>query len=88
VKGLVSETGANMKEAGPSTPAKVIGFSGMPNAGDELIVMENERSAQQLSTERLEAKRLGKLTQPRRATLENIFETIKQGQKPVLNLIL
>ncbi len=88
VKALVSETGANMKEAGPSTPAKVIGFSGMPNAGDEMIVMESERSVQQLSTERLEAKRLGKLTAPRRATLENIFETIKQGQKPVLNLIL
>ncbi len=88
VKGLVSETGANMKEAGPATPAKVIGFSGMPNAGDELIVMENERSAQQLSDERLDAKRLGKLTAPRRVTLENIFETIKQGQKPVLTLIL
>ena len=88
VKALVSETGANMKEAGPATPAKVIGFSGMPNAGDELIVMESERSAQQLSIERIEAKRLGKLTAPRRATLENIFETIKQGQKPVLTLIL
>ncbi|MEO6741354.1 MAG: translation initiation factor IF-2 [Chthoniobacteraceae bacterium] len=88
VKALVSETGANMKEAGPATPAKVIGFSGMPNAGDEMIVMENERSAQQLSTDRLEAKRLGKLTAPRRATLENIFETIKQGQKPALTLIL
>jgi len=88
VKGLVSETGANMKEAGPATPAKVIGFSGMPNAGDELIVMESERDTQQLSQERLDAKRLGKLTAPRRATLENIFETIKQGQKPVLTLIL
>ena len=88
VKGLVSETGENMKEAGPATPAKVIGFSGMPNAGDEMIVMENERSAQQLSDDRLEAKRLGKLTAPRRVTLENIFETIKQGQKPALNLIL
>jgi translation initiation factor IF-2 len=88
VKALVGETGDNMKEAGPATPAKVIGFSGMPNAGDELIVMENERSAQQLSDERLENKRLGKLTAPRRVTLENIFETIKQGQKPVLNLIL
>jgi translation initiation factor IF-2 len=88
VKGLVSETGANMKEAGPATPAKVIGFSGMPNAGDELIVMDSERDTQRLSQERLDSKRLGKLTAPRRATLENIFETIKQGQKPVLTLIL
>ncbi len=88
VKGLISETGANLKEAGPATPAKIIGFSGMPNAGDELIVMESERDTQRLSQERLDSKRLGKLTAPRRATLENIFETIKQGQKPALNLIL
>jgi translation initiation factor IF-2 len=60
----------------------------MPNAGDELIAMDSERDAQQLSQERLDSKRLGKLTAPRRATLENIFETIKQGQKPALNLIL
>ncbi len=88
VKGLVSETGVNMKEAGPATPAKIIGFSGMPNAGDELIVMESERDTQQLSQERLDSKRLGKLNKPNRPTLENIFETIKQGQKPVLTLIL
>jgi translation initiation factor IF-2 len=88
VKALVDEFGKNMKSAGPATPAKVIGFSGMPNAGDELIVMENERSAQRLSDERLEAKRLGKLSQPRRATLESLFDTIADGQHPVLNLVV
>jgi translation initiation factor IF-2 len=88
VKALVDEHGKNMKEAGPAMPAKVIGFSGMPNAGDELIVMESERAAQHLSHERQEEKRLGKLTQPRRATLENLFATIAQGQKPVLNIVL
>jgi translation initiation factor IF-2 len=84
----VDEFGKNMKEAGPAQPAKVIGFSGMPNAGDELIVMKNEREAEQLSLERLEAKRLGKLTQPKRATLENLFSTIADGHKPVLNVVL
>ncbi len=88
VKALVDEFGKNMKEAAPAMPAKVIGFSGMPNAGDELIVMENERVAQQLSQDRLEQKRLGKLTQPKRATLENLFATIADGQKPVLNLVV
>ena len=88
VKGLVDEFGKNMKEAGPATPAKVIGFSGMPNAGDELLVMENEKTAQQLSNDRLEEKRLGKLTQPKRATLENLFATIADGKKPTLNLVV
>ena len=88
VKGLVDDRGKNMKEAGPAMPARVIGFSGMPNAGDELIVMEDERSAQRLSVERLEAKRLGKLTQPKRATLESLFDTIAEGKKPTLTLII
>jgi len=88
VKALVDEFGKNMKEAGPATPAKVIGFSGMPNAGDELIVMKNEREAQQLGAERQEKKRLGKLTQPKRATLENLFDTIAEGHKPVLNVVV
>ena len=88
VKALVNETGGPLKEAGPATPARVIGFSGMPNAGDELIAMESERAAQRLGEERLEEKRLGKLTTPRRATLENLFATIAEGHKPVLNLVL
>ncbi len=87
VKALVDEYGKNMKEAGPATPAKVIGFSGMPNAGDELIVMKNEKEAQQLGAERQEKKRLGKLTSPKRATLESLFDTIAEGQKPVLNIV-
>jgi len=88
VKGLIDDFGKPMKEAGPSTPAKVIGFSGMPNAGDELLVMDNERMAQSLSEDRLEEKRLGKLIQPGRATLENLFATIAKGEKPALNIIL
>ena len=88
VKALVGDTGANLKEAGPSTPVKVIGFSGMPNAGDELIAMPSERDVQRLSTERVEAKRIGKLSTPHRATLESIFDTIAEGKKPELNIVL
>ncbi len=88
VKGLVDDMGKNMKEAGPSMPAKIIGFSGMPNAGDELIVLDDERGAQRLSSERIEAKRLGKLTQPKRATLESLFDTIAEGKKPTLTLVI
>ena len=88
VKALVSDAGTNLKEAGPSTPVKVIGFSGMPNAGDELIAMPSERDVQRLSTERIETKRLGKLTTPHRATLESIFDTIAEGKKPELNIVL
>ncbi len=88
VKSLVDDNGKPMTEAGPSTPCKVIGFSGLPRAGDELVVMENERDAQRLSEERIEGERLGKLATPQRATLENLFATLSEGQKKRLNIVL
>jgi translation initiation factor IF-2 len=86
VKSLLDDHGQPVKEAGPSTPVKVLGFSGLPNAGDEFLVMESEREAKQLSDERLEAKRASKLFVPQRATLESLLETA-EGQK-ILRIVL
>jgi translation initiation factor IF-2 len=74
VKSLIDDRGKPMKEAGPSTPAKVLGFSGLPQAGDEFLVMESERSAKTLSEERLLGRRADKLAAPQRATLESLLE--------------
>jgi len=86
VKSLLDDHGQPVKEAGPSTPVKVLGFSGLPNACDEFLVMESEREAKQLSDERLEAKRASKLFVPQRATLESLLETA-EGQK-ILRIVL
>ena len=86
VKSLLDDRGEPIKEAGPSTPVKVLGFTGLPNAGDELLVMESERAAKQLSDERLEAKRASKLYVPQRATLESLLETA--GGQKVLRIVL
>jgi len=86
VKSLLDDRGRPVKEAGPATPVKVLGFTGLPNAGDEFLVMESERAAKQLSDERLEAKRASKLLVPRRATLESLLETA-EGKK-VLRVVL
>ena len=74
VKSLIDDRGKPMKEADPSTPVKVLGFTGLPNAGDEFLVMESEREARTLSEERLDAKRADKLSVPQRATLETLLE--------------
>ena len=74
VKSLMDDRGKPMKEAGPSTPVKVLGFSGLPQAGDEFLVMESERSAKTLSEERLLGRRADKLSAPQRATLESLLE--------------
>ena len=46
VKSLLDDRGKPIKSAGPSTPVKVLGFTGLPNAGDEFLVMESEKSRQ------------------------------------------
>jgi translation initiation factor IF-2 len=88
VKSLLDDNGKPIKSAGPSTPCKVLGFSGLPNAGDELVVMDNERAAATLSQERIDALRLQKLVAPQRATLENLFSNLAAGKRPVLKIIL
>ena len=74
IKSLMDDRGKPIKEAGPSTPVRVLGFSGLPHAGDEFLVMESERSAKTLSEERLLARRTDKLSAPQRATLESLLE--------------
>ena len=86
VKSLTDDRGQASGEAGPATPVKVLGFTGLPNAGDEFLVMESERSAKTLSEERLQAKRADKLTVPQRATLESLLEGA-DGKK-VLRIVL
>ncbi len=86
VKSLVDDRGKPIKSAGPSTPVKVLGFTGLPNAGDEFLVMESEKSAKTLSEERLAQKRTEKLSTPQRATLESLLEAA-DGKK-VLRLVL
>ena len=88
IKQLISDTGKAVKEAGPAMPVKVLGLSGLPNAGDELVVMESERATRLLSEERLFEIRNSKLAAPQRATLENLFANIAEGQKPTLQMVL
>jgi len=88
VKQLIGDTGKAVKEAGPSTPVKILGFSGLPNAGDELMVMDSEKSARILSEERLEGLRTNKLAAPQRATLENLFANLAEDQKPTLQIVV
>jgi len=88
VKQLINDLGKPVKEAGPAMPVKVLGLSGLPNAGDELVVMDNERDARTLSEERLFAIRNNKLSTPQRTTMENLFANIAEGQKATLQIVL
>jgi translation initiation factor IF-2 len=88
VKAMLNDLGQQVKEAGPSTPVQILGFSGAPVPGEEFTVMRNEREARQLAEERLASARLDKLGAARPVTLEGLFDSIADGQKKTLNIIL
>ena len=87
VRGLFNDRGEPIKSAGPSIPCEVIGFSGPPSVGDEVLEMRSERDAKRLSEERSSAQRLEKLAHPRRNRMEDLFASIDSTVK-VLRLIL
>lgn len=88
VKALLNDRGERVKEAGPSTPVEVVGYSGVPNVGDEIIEMESERKAKKLSEERHEQSRQDKLQPKQKSALETLFANIEQGKKNTLKLII
>jgi translation initiation factor IF-2 len=88
VKAMLNDQGQPLKSAGPSTPVQILGFSGAPSPGEEFNIMRNDREARQLAEERQAEARLDKLTTARPVTLENLFDSIADGQKKTLNLII
>jgi translation initiation factor IF-2 len=88
VRALVNDRGQNIKEVLPGMPCEVVGFSDMPNVGDEVVVMDNERAVKKLSEERIEELRMKKLATPRRSTLEHLFASIEEGNKKALKIVL
>jgi translation initiation factor IF-2 len=88
VKSLLSDQNEKLKKVGPASPAEVLGFAGLPNVGDELVVMENERSAKKLSGDRLDALRTEQLQPKEKSALETLFANIEEGPKKLLKLIL
>lgn len=88
VKGLVNDQGKPVKSAPPATPVEILGFSGLPNVGDQVVEMESERDAKRLSNERLEELRKEKLGGPQKSTLESFFSDLDAGSKKKMKIIL
>ena len=88
VKSLLNDQNEKLKSVGPAYPAEVLGFAGLPNVGDELVVMENERSAKKLSGDRLGLMRTTQLQPKEKSALETLFANIEEGPKKLLKMIL
>ena len=88
VKALVDSHGDRIKEAGPSTPVKVLGLSGVPEAGAILTRCANERSAKNQAAEAEQEQREGDLETRRAVDLESLFDMFEEQQRNELNIVL
>ena len=88
IRAMISDTGQQVKTAGPSTPVEIQGLSGVPVAGDELLVVDSERKAREIATSRQSQYKEVKLAKQQKAKLENMFNQMAEGDVKNLNLIV
>ena len=89
VRAMLDEYGDNIEEADPSRPAMVLGLTAVPGAGQNLIVVEDDRIARQIAERRESRERAAMQTKRRvRRTLEDFMASMEKGQSQELNLIL
>ncbi len=88
VRALYDEDGKELESAGPSTPVEVVGLSSTPNAGDEMVVLPDEKKAREVAQFRQGKYRQGKLEQKHQAKLENIMQQMGEAEKTSLNIMV
>ncbi len=79
VRSMFNDKGETVPESGPSMPVEVHGLSGVPSAGDEFIVMPDEKTAKNISSQRHTKSREKYLAQGSKISLENLFEKLQEG---------
>jgi translation initiation factor IF-2 len=89
VRAMLDENGDNLTEAGPSRPVQVLGLTAVPGAGDNFLVVPDDRTARQIAQTRQARERNAELAKRRgRRTLEDFLKSMEQGQVEELRLII
>ncbi|WP_439880376.1 translation initiation factor IF-2 [Pontibacter sp. MBLB2868] len=88
VKAMTDHRGRKMKEAGPSTPVQLLGLDGAPQAGDKFVVMESEREAREIASNRSQMQREQSLRTRKHITLDEIGRRLAIGTFKELNVIV
>jgi translation initiation factor IF-2 len=88
IRALFNEAGKSVSAAGPSTPIVVLGLSGTPQAGDDVLVVADERQARDVAQFRQARERDVKLAQQQAAKLENVFSQMAEGGMPSVQLLV
>ncbi len=88
VRAMENELGQRIQTAGPSTPIQLIGFDGLPQAGDKLVCLDDEKKAREIAQQRQQIKREQEMRMVRHLTLDDISRRMALGEVVDLNLII
>ena len=88
VRGLTSDKGVRLKEAGPSTPVEIIGLLGVPEAGDQLVVVKDERAAREIAQDRTQKQKDAGFAASSRRTLDDLYADGQEGEVKELPVLL
>ncbi|MCL4115599.1 UNVERIFIED_CONTAM: hypothetical protein GTU68_056350 [Idotea baltica] len=88
IRAMLDENGKQIKQAGPSIPVEILGLDGTPEAGDDVMVIADEKKAREVALFRQGKFREIKLARAHAGKLENIFENMGQEEKKTLNVVL
>ena len=88
VRAMFNENGKAIKEAGPCAPVEILGLSGTPNAGDEFLVVQNERIAKDLAKHREDRKKFTKHAAQQASKLDEVFSRMATGEIASVNLVI
>ncbi len=87
VRSIIDDKGKKIKSAGPSCPVEILGFSGVPEAGELVVALDNEKEAKQLAEFRAEKEKIEKNV-AKKVSLEDLYAQIKEGELKELNIIV
>ncbi len=88
VRAMLDENGQPVHEAGPAKPVQVLGWSGVPEAGDELRGVDDEREARHVAQEREARTRAAELVASRPPSLQELMSMVREGEVSELNLVI
>ncbi|SCG83403.1 Translation initiation factor IF-2 [Proteiniborus sp. DW1] len=88
VRAMLDDKGKRVKKAGPSMPVEILGLSEVPEAGESLYAVEDDKKAREIAERNKEAIRSEQLKVTQKVSLDDLFERIKQGEVKDLNIII
>lgn len=88
VRAMENDRGKRIQKAGPSTPVQLMGFDDMPQAGDKVIVAEDEKTAKEVASERMQIRREQAMRSTKHMTLDDISRRLALGEVSELNIII